>query len=93
MTDVDILSSPKWPSLIEYLQLCKLIHEILTEDIFGKVIDSIDKWEAFYKIYAKWMGFGIRMDDVSRRGDLIVMRRWVHYTKLYFSRHYFSCWA
>ena len=77
MTDVDILSSPEWPSLIESLQLRKPIHEILTVDIVGKVIDSIDKWEAFYKIYAKWMGFGIRVDDVRRRGDLIVMRRWV----------------
>ena len=43
MTDVDILSSPKWHSLIESLQLRKPIHEILTEDIVGKVIDPIDK--------------------------------------------------
>ena len=77
MTDVDILSSPKWPSLIESLQLHKLIHEILTEDVVGKVIDSVDNWETFYRIYAKWMRFGIRVDGVKRTRDLIVMRRWV----------------
>ena len=77
MTDVDILSSLEWPSLIESLQLRKPIHEIQTKDIVGKVIDSLDKWEAFYRIYAKWMGFRIRVDDVKRRGDLIVMRRCV----------------
>ena len=77
MTDVDILSSLEWPSLIEYLQLCKPIHKIQTKDVVGKVINSLYKWEDFYRIYVKWMEFRIRVKDVKRRGDLIVMRMWV----------------
>ena len=77
MTDVDILSAPQWASLLESLQLRKPIREIQTQDIVGKLMDSVDKWESFYRIYAKWMGFGIRVDDVRRTGELIVMRRWV----------------
>ncbi|XP_062119286.1 protein FAR1-RELATED SEQUENCE 3-like [Humulus lupulus] len=44
-------------------------------DIVGKYLDSVDKWESFYAIYAKWMGFGKRSDDVKRRNGVVSMRR------------------
>ena len=53
MTDVEILSSPKWPSIVEALQLAKPLNQIQTEDVVGKVIDSIDGWEVFYRIDTK----------------------------------------
>ena len=59
MTDVDILSSPEWASLLESLQLRKPIREIQIQDVVRKLMDFIDKWESFYKIYAQWMGFRI----------------------------------
>ena len=43
MTDVDILSAPQWASLLESLQLRKPIREIQTQDIVGKLMDSVDK--------------------------------------------------
>ncbi|XP_062075559.1 uncharacterized protein LOC133779636 [Humulus lupulus] len=46
-------------------------------DIAGKYLDSVDKWESFYEIYEKWMGFGKRSDDVKRRNRVVSMRRWV----------------
>ncbi|XP_062080262.1 protein FAR1-RELATED SEQUENCE 9-like [Humulus lupulus] len=46
-------------------------------DIVGKYLDSVDKWELFYEIYAKWMGFGKRSDDVKRRNGVVPMRMWV----------------
>ncbi|XP_062112797.1 uncharacterized protein LOC133823958 [Humulus lupulus] len=46
-------------------------------DIVGKYLDSVDKWESFYEIHAKWMGFGKRSDDVKRRNGVVSMRMWV----------------
>ena len=65
MTDVDILSSPKWPSIVEALQLAKSLNEIQTEDVVGKVIDSINQSEVFYRIYTKWMGSALELMMLS----------------------------
>ena len=77
MTDVDVLSKNDWPSLLEQPNITKPVNEIESSDLLGKWLDSLYKWEVFYKIYAKWIDFSIRMDDIKQRGELITMRRWI----------------
>ena len=50
MMDVDILSSSEWPLILEVLQLAKSLNEIQIEYVVGKVMDSMDRWKAFYRI-------------------------------------------
>ncbi|XP_062104011.1 protein FAR1-RELATED SEQUENCE 5-like [Humulus lupulus] len=77
MTDIDLSSNPHWKEILGSLQLYKPVTEIDTIDIRGKEMETLDKWEAFYKTYAKWVGFGVRIDDTKYRDDIISIRRWV----------------
>ncbi|XP_062089404.1 protein FAR1-RELATED SEQUENCE 5-like [Humulus lupulus] len=77
MVDVDTSSNPEWASIIKELNITKTVNELEKMDIVGKYLDSVDKWETFYEIYAKWMGFGKRSDDVKRRNGVVSMRTWV----------------
>ncbi|XP_062114529.1 protein FAR-RED IMPAIRED RESPONSE 1-like [Humulus lupulus] len=67
MVDVDTSSNPEWASIIQELNITKTVNELEKMDIVGKYLDSVDKWETFYEIYAKWMGFGKRSDDLKIR--------------------------
>ncbi|XP_062088712.1 protein FAR1-RELATED SEQUENCE 5-like [Humulus lupulus] len=41
-------------------------HDLSKEDIIGKHLESLDKWEEFFSEYSKWMGFSVRKEDVRR---------------------------
>ncbi|XP_062088379.1 protein FAR-RED IMPAIRED RESPONSE 1-like [Humulus lupulus] len=41
-------------------------HDLSKEDIIGKHLESLDKWEEFFSKYSKWMGFSVRKEDVRR---------------------------
>ena len=77
MTEVDVLPTNEWPSLLEQLNITQPVNELQSSDLLGKGFPTLEKWEVFYKTYSKWIGFSIRVDDVKRRGELITMRRWV----------------
>ncbi|KAM6594333.1 hypothetical protein CsatA_002036 [Cannabis sativa] len=64
----------EWESITAELNITKPVNEIQICDVLGKSLDKLGKWEAFYEMYAKWMGFGIRKDDVRRSHGVIVMR-------------------
>ena len=65
MTDIDHLSTPKWPSILECLQIDKPLMQIKKYDVIGKHMASLQMWEVFYKTYSKWVGFSVRIDDVK----------------------------
>ncbi|XP_060961031.1 protein FAR1-RELATED SEQUENCE 5-like [Cannabis sativa] len=67
----------EWETTTAELNITKLVNEIEIQDVLGKSLDKLEKWEAFYEMYAKRMGFGTRKDDVRRSHGVIVMRRWV----------------
>ncbi|KAM6556164.1 hypothetical protein CsatB_003183 [Cannabis sativa] len=67
----------EWETITAELNIIKPVNEIEIQDVLGKSLDKLEKWEAFYEIYAKWIGFGTRKDDVRRSHGVIVMRRWV----------------
>ena len=77
MSEIDVLSTNECPSLLEQLNITKPINEIESSDLLGKGLDSLEKWEVFYKTYSKWIGFSVHVDDVKRRDEVITMRRWV----------------
>ncbi|KAM6562282.1 hypothetical protein CsatB_022280 [Cannabis sativa] len=64
----------EWESITAELNITKPVNEIQICDVLGKSLDKLGKWEAFYEMYAKWMGFGTRKDDVRRSHGVIVMR-------------------
>ncbi|KAM6570958.1 hypothetical protein CsatA_015038 [Cannabis sativa] len=65
----------EWETITAELNIIKPVNEIEIQDVLGKSLDKLEKWEAFYKMYAKRMGFGTRKDDVRRSHGVIVMRR------------------
>ncbi|XP_060962009.1 protein FAR1-RELATED SEQUENCE 5-like [Cannabis sativa] len=67
----------EWETITAELNIIKPVNEIEIQDVLGKSFDKLEKWEAFYEMYAKRMGFGTRKDDVRRSHGVIVMRRWV----------------
>ncbi|KAM6579573.1 hypothetical protein CsatA_003347 [Cannabis sativa] len=67
----------EWETITAELNIIKPVNEIQIQDVLGKSLDKLEKWEAFYEMYAKRMGFGTRKDDVRRSHGVIVMRRWV----------------
>ena len=67
----------EWETITAELNIIKPVNEIEIQDVLGKSLDKLEKWEAFYEMYAKRMGFGTRKDDVRRSHGVIVMRRWV----------------
>ncbi|KAM6588590.1 hypothetical protein CsatA_011195 [Cannabis sativa] len=67
----------EWESITTELNITKPVNEIQICDVLGKSLNKLGKWEAFYEMYAKRMGFGTRKDDVRRSHGVIVMRRWV----------------
>ncbi|XP_060969971.1 protein FAR1-RELATED SEQUENCE 9-like [Cannabis sativa] len=64
----------EWESITTELNITKPVNEIQICDVLGKSLDKLGKWEAFYEMYAKRMGFGTRKDDVRRSHGVIVMR-------------------
>ncbi|KAM6542954.1 hypothetical protein CsatB_007401 [Cannabis sativa] len=62
-------------TIIAELNITKPVNEIEIQDVLGKSLDKLEKWEAFYEMYAKRMGFGTRKDDVRRSNGVIIMRR------------------
>ncbi|XP_062100596.1 protein FAR1-RELATED SEQUENCE 5-like [Humulus lupulus] len=77
MIDVDLASNPQWEEILNNLQLFKTIAEIDTRDILSKEMDSLEKWEAFYKTYLKLSAFDIRIDNTKYKDGVISIRRWV----------------
>ncbi|XP_062104048.1 protein FAR1-RELATED SEQUENCE 5-like [Humulus lupulus] len=75
ITDIDLSSNPHWEEILGSLQLYKPVAEIDTTDIRGKDMETLDKWEDFYKTYAKWVGFDFRIDDTKYRDDIISICR------------------
>ncbi|KAM6556737.1 hypothetical protein CsatB_003756 [Cannabis sativa] len=67
----------EWETITAELNIIKPVNEIEIQDVLGKSLHKLEKWEAFYEMYAKRMGFGTRKDDVRRSHGVIVMRRWV----------------
>ncbi|XP_060961748.1 protein FAR-RED IMPAIRED RESPONSE 1-like [Cannabis sativa] len=65
----------EWESITAELNITKPVNEIQICNVLGKSLDKLEKWEAFYEMYAKRMGFGTRKDDVRRSHRVIVMRR------------------
>ncbi|XP_060969048.1 protein FAR-RED IMPAIRED RESPONSE 1-like [Cannabis sativa] len=64
----------EWETITAELNIIKPVNEIEIQDVLGKSLDKLEKWEAFYEMYAKRMGFGTRKDDVRRSHGVIVMR-------------------
>ncbi|XP_062114505.1 protein FAR1-RELATED SEQUENCE 4-like [Humulus lupulus] len=81
MTNIDLSSNPQWEEILGSLQLYKLVAKIDRTNIRGKDMETLDKWEAFYKTYAKWVGFGVRIDDTKYRDGIISIRRMNKYNK------------
>ncbi|XP_062075121.1 protein FAR1-RELATED SEQUENCE 3-like [Humulus lupulus] len=77
MEDIPSTSDPEWENIAAQLNIAIPINEIETSDVLGKLLNSVEKWEEFYKLSAKWTGFSIRRDDVKRVQGHITMRRWV----------------
>ncbi|KAM6578129.1 hypothetical protein CsatB_029966 [Cannabis sativa] len=65
----------EWESITAELNITKPVNEIQICDVLGKSLDKLGKWEAFYEMYVKRMGFGTRKDDVRRSQGVIVMHR------------------
>ncbi|XP_062093910.1 protein FAR1-RELATED SEQUENCE 5-like [Humulus lupulus] len=53
-------------------------HDLSKEDIIGKHLESLDKWEEFFSKYSKWMGFSVRKEDVRHdHENNLWQRKWV----------------
>ncbi|KAM6587621.1 hypothetical protein CsatA_010226 [Cannabis sativa] len=77
MTNVDPLSFPEWPSILEALDIQTTLDKIGPKDILGKKLESIEKWDIFFRTYARYTGFSVRNEDVRRVDNIITMRKWV----------------